>query len=99
MKFFNSFIFSLFCLSLIDCGNQKKELKDTESSTVLGQKENTLDVFPVQHATMVLEWNGVIIYVDPVGGASAFQNHKQPDLILITDIHGDHFNSRDTCRD
>lgn len=34
----------------------------------------------------------VTIYIDPVGGANAFEGQKQPDLILVTDIHGDHFN-------
>ena len=30
--------------------------------------------------------------VDPVGGAELFQGVPRPDLILITDIHQDHFN-------
>ncbi len=92
MKFFNSLLFSLFCLNLISCGDGKKEPKEVESSTVSVQQENTFKVTPIQHATMVLEWNGVVIYVDPVGGATVFQNQKEPDLIVITDIHGDHFN-------
>jgi len=92
MKSLNSIALLLFCLGLISCFDKKKEAKTTESSTVLPQKENTLNINPIEHATMVLEWNGVVIYVDPVGGASAFQGQKQPDLILITDIHGDHFN-------
>lgn len=92
MKFLNLVVLSLFCLGLISCGDKKKEAKIAESSTILSQNKNTLDIKPIEHATMVLEWNGVVIYVDPVGGASAFQGQKQPDLILITDIHGDHFN-------
>jgi L-ascorbate metabolism protein UlaG (beta-lactamase superfamily) len=35
-------------------------------------------------------WNGKTIYVDPVGGAKRFAGLPGPDLILITDIHGDH---------
>lgn len=92
MKSLNSIALLLFCLGLISCFDKKKEAKTTESSTILPQKENTLKINPIEHATMVLEWNGVVIYVDPLGGASAFQGQKQPDLILITDIHGDHFN-------
>jgi L-ascorbate metabolism protein UlaG (beta-lactamase superfamily) len=30
------------------------------------------------------------MYVDPYGGAAAFKGISPPDLILITDIHGDH---------
>jgi L-ascorbate metabolism protein UlaG (beta-lactamase superfamily) len=48
-------------------------------------------IIPIEHASAVLEWDGVTVYIDPVGGAAAFDGQKQPDLILITDIHGDHF--------
>ena len=40
----------------------------------------------------MLEYGDITIYVDPVGGAEAFKGQKQPDLILITDIHFDHLN-------
>lgn len=47
-------------------------------------------VTPISHATMVLDLDGTIIYVDPVGGAALFAEQPKPDIILITDIHGDH---------
>jgi len=50
-------------------------------------------VTPISHATMVIDWDGTIIYVDPVGGSAAFSGQPEPDLILITDIHGDHLNT------
>lgn len=49
-----------------------------------------VSVTPISHATLVLEWNESTIYLDPVGGVEAFENQPSPDLILITDIHGDH---------
>lgn len=51
-----------------------------------------LKIQPILHATMALEWNDKVIYVDPYGGKSSFANLPRPDLILITDIHGDHMN-------
>lgn len=48
---------------------------------------------PVSHASMVLEWAGQNIYVDPVGELSDFANYNKPDLVLITDIHGDHLST------
>ncbi|MEM7187497.1 MAG: MBL fold metallo-hydrolase [Bacteroidota bacterium] len=48
------------------------------------------EVTPISHATMVLHWDGATIYVDPVGGGDAFAGQPSPDLILITDVHGDH---------
>ncbi len=49
-----------------------------------------LTVFPINHATFVMTGPGMVIYVDPVGGAEVFGDFEPPDLILITHIHGDH---------
>lgn len=49
-----------------------------------------LVVQPINHATLALGWNQQVVYVDPVGGAKRFENLPRPDLILLTDIHGDH---------
>lgn len=60
--------------------------------------ENTqggqLTIQPINHATMVLTFRHKNIYVDPVGGADAFKDEPAPDMILITDIHGDHLDSK-----
>lgn len=45
---------------------------------------------PVEHASMVLNWDGTIIYVDPVGGKDVLSKFTEPDMVLVTDIHGDH---------
>src|SRR3954464_1108500 len=52
-----------------------------------------LVVHPINHATFALGWSGKTIYVDPVGGAKRFEGLPRPDLILITDIHGDHMDA------
>lgn len=54
-------------------------------------QQSVVKIFPISHATAVLQLNDITIYVDPVGGKKAFENNDDPDLILITDIHGDHF--------
>lgn len=51
-----------------------------------------LTIQPVLHGSLVMTWNNTTIYVDPYGGAAAFDGLAAPDLILITDIHGDHMN-------
>jgi L-ascorbate metabolism protein UlaG (beta-lactamase superfamily) len=56
-----------------------------------GTEDGALKILPINHATLALQWKDRTIYVDPVGGAKAFQGLPNPDLILITDIHGDHF--------
>src|SRR5690606_15906665 len=52
---------------------------------------SNIEITPIEHATAVLDWDGTIIYIDPVGDKEAYAAVSGPDLILITDIHGDHF--------
>jgi len=52
-----------------------------------------LIIHPVEHATFLMSWAGKTIYVDPVGGKKPFDQFDRADLVLITDIHGDHLNS------
>lgn len=53
--------------------------------------ENDISINPIEHASMVLNWNGTIIYVDPVGGREMYSQYSEPAMVLVTDIHGDHF--------
>lgn len=91
-------IILLLFISLIatSCKNEKKATTDTvlneNTEAISEEKTSSLNIIPISHATMILEYNGIVIYVDPVGGSTAFEGQKSPDLILITDIHGDHFN-------
>jgi L-ascorbate metabolism protein UlaG (beta-lactamase superfamily) len=54
-------------------------------------EDGALKILPINHATLALQWKDRTIYVDPVGGAKVFQGLPKPYLILVTDIHGDHF--------
>ncbi|MEM9076448.1 MAG: MBL fold metallo-hydrolase [Bacteroidota bacterium] len=56
-----------------------------------GLEINEIEIIPIEHATAVLKWNDITIYIDPIGGKNAFTGMPLPDLILITDVHGDHF--------
>jgi len=53
-----------------------------------------LTIIPIEHATFVMKWNGKTIFVDPTKGGDAFKEFGKPDLILVTDIHGDHFDPK-----
>ena len=48
-------------------------------------------VHPVEHASLLLGFGDQVIYVDPVGGAAAYEGLPAPTAILITHGHGDHF--------
>jgi L-ascorbate metabolism protein UlaG (beta-lactamase superfamily) len=51
----------------------------------------TLQITPIQHASLMIEAGGQVIQVDPAQGN--FDGLPQADLVLITDIHGDHFSA------
>ncbi len=59
---------------------------------VISTTDGDLIVQPILHGTLVLQWKDKTIYIDPYGGADRFKGLEDPDLILITDIHGDHMN-------
>ena len=50
-----------------------------------------LVIHEVGHASFAMSWDGHTIYVDPVG--DGFGDLPAPDLILLSDIHGDHLNA------
>ncbi|HEV7275956.1 MAG TPA: MBL fold metallo-hydrolase [Devosiaceae bacterium] len=50
-----------------------------------------ITVHPVSHASLVMTVPNMVIYVDPVGGADAYDGFDTPDLVLITHEHGDHY--------
>ena len=53
-------------------------------------EKGDLTIAPIEHATFVMKWGGKTIFVDPTKGGDAFKPFGKPDLILVTDIHGDH---------
>lgn len=65
---------------------------------VMGDKiattEGDIIIQPILHGTVAFSWNGKIVYVDPYGGAEVFDGVPIPNLVLITDIHGDHLNEK-----
>jgi len=60
----------------------------------ISAKGGDITIQPITHATLVLSYQNKNIYVDPTGGADAFKGLAAPDMILITDIHGDHFDPK-----
>ena len=60
----------------------------------IATRKGPLTVQPVTHGSVVLTWNGKTIYVDPSGGAAAYAGLAAADVVLITDIHGDHLDPK-----
>ncbi|WP_439882899.1 MBL fold metallo-hydrolase [Pontibacter sp. MBLB2868] len=79
----------LFSFIIFQASAQQRATPDT-----IKTNKGPLTIQPIMHGSLVLNWNGKTIYVDPYGGAEAYQGLTKPDLILITDIHGDHLDKK-----
>jgi len=51
----------------------------------------TLQLTPIQHASLVIQAGGKVLYIDPVQGK--YDGLPQADYVLVTDIHGDHLSA------
>jgi len=96
MKFYY-LILSLLCLTVTSCKTDSKKqssaVAETSTKDLVAKapsQDNKLRIHPISHATMVLSFGEDDIYVDPTGGAEAFKSFSSADIVLITDIHGDH---------
>src|SRR5215470_5971130 len=47
-----------------------------------------LKITPIQHASVLIQAGGKVLYVDPAQGN--YDGLPKADYILVTDIHGDH---------
>ncbi len=89
----------IICLLFLNCKSQKNEDNEIVNETIVEAAKDVprkpisdIRIDPIQHASTILEWKQKIIYIDPTGGTKAFGKKKPANLILITDIHGDHMN-------
>lgn len=67
--------------------NQSNTLTTTSMPTA------NMQIDAINHASFVLNWAETTIYADPVGDAALYANAIEPELILITHEHGDHFST------
>lgn len=78
----------LFSVSLLFAKAQRPEADHVKVNG------GELTIQPITHATLVFSYQNKTIYIDPTGGADAFKGLAAPDMIIITDIHGDHLDPK-----
>jgi L-ascorbate metabolism protein UlaG (beta-lactamase superfamily) len=81
------YLLLLFSASLFSV-NAQRSIPDT-----IGTDMGPLIVVPVQHASLILKVKGLVIYADP-SNPDNYKGMEPPDMILVTDIHGDHFDTK-----
>jgi len=76
----------IFTVSFIR--SQKNEIDEFKT------QNGIIKVHPILHGSLVLTYNNTTVYVDPYGGSDLYKSFKSPDIVLITDIHGDHLDHK-----
>lgn len=64
------------------------------NTDIIKTNQGDLTIRPITHGTLALTWDNKTILVDPYGGEALFTGLPAADLILITDIHGDHMDKK-----
>jgi L-ascorbate metabolism protein UlaG (beta-lactamase superfamily) len=80
------FLYFFPMLVAMNCAAQLAPADDFKTS------KGILKMQPIKHATLAFTWQGKTIIVDPFGTSKDFTGIANADLVLITDIHGDHYN-------
>jgi L-ascorbate metabolism protein UlaG (beta-lactamase superfamily) len=78
-------VLSLFCAFA-----SLQAIAQHSTPDIIKTNKGSLSIQPIEHASLVLSISGATIYVDP-NGADHYKGITAPNIILITDIHGDHF--------
>jgi L-ascorbate metabolism protein UlaG (beta-lactamase superfamily) len=76
-------------MSLFAVGAQAQMARPVQTFTT---SAGPVKITPVYHASLAIEAGGKVIIIDPAKPAM-FMGLPQADLILITDIHGDHMDA------
>ncbi len=79
-------------MSFFSCKEKPKpETPKSEAVNMVSEATDEPRIIPIAHGSLLIQIDNTHIYVDPVGPLTQYEGQADPDLILITDIHGDHF--------
>lgn len=81
--------FSLFLFFIAILVSKAQNFSPDEYETSAGK----LKISFIGHGTLMFDFNGKIIHVDPWGKLADYSSLPKADLILVTHEHGDHFDS------
>jgi L-ascorbate metabolism protein UlaG (beta-lactamase superfamily) len=80
----------VLCAILVAASVAALEGQGAVTGDAIKTSRGDLVIHPVNHASFVMAWQGKTVYVDPVGGGERYAQLPRPDVVFITDIHGDH---------
>ncbi|MEX0778477.1 MAG: MBL fold metallo-hydrolase [Balneolales bacterium] len=82
----------LFLLILVIC-TLPADAQLSTTPDIFETDKGELTVYAINHGSVAFTFDGKTILVDPYGGAELYSQFEAPDIIFITDNHGDHLNS------
>ncbi len=82
-------ILLLFCVKSLIMDAQTFEKDDFKT-----KEGKDLSIYFIKHSSLVLKYDGKLIYVDPVSMFADFNNQPKADVILITHEHADHYDPK-----
>ncbi len=92
MKLSKTLLFLFFSVVILSCKNEKPKVAVVKIEAGIKISDG-VKIIPITHGTLIIETDTEVIYIDPTGGKEAFEGQKDPTLVLITDIHGDHLST------
>lgn len=75
-----------------DAGKNKLYSQENNSFTFITDNETPIQINPISHATMVINWGEATMYIDPAEAVESYSDFSAPNVVLVTHEHGDHFN-------
>jgi len=68
----------------------EEETNQVVPYTFYTENNELVNIYPIWHATAVVEWWDTTMYIDPAEEIEKYDGFPSPDMIFITHIHGDH---------
>jgi L-ascorbate metabolism protein UlaG (beta-lactamase superfamily) len=81
-----------FTIFIVGCANAAEDKGGAEmpESDVIGTSTGDLTMTFIGHGTLMFEFAGKVVHVDPVSEEGDYTKLPRADLILVTHEHGDH---------
>lgn len=67
--------------------------QENSESDTFQTSQGELEITFIGHGTLMMEFEGKTIHIDPVGRYADYSKMPKADLILITHEHGDHLDA------
>jgi L-ascorbate metabolism protein UlaG (beta-lactamase superfamily) len=83
-------------LNMDEDENEEEMFEDDDAERMMDDNTFTQDNFtvtPISHATMLMQWGNLNILTDPVGEYAAYDSLDNIDIVVVTDVHGDHLSA------